>query len=61
MKMGLSGRVLDVQLAVRIAHETAAGIAYLHRSGIMHRDIKAGNVLLDGLFHAKVWVSQGQG
>jgi serine/threonine protein kinase len=45
---------ISASLAYRIAHETAQGIAYLHRNTVLHRDIKPGNVVLDQLQHAKV-------
>lgn len=35
-----------------IAWEVAAGIAYLHWNGCMHRNARAANVLLDLLMHA---------
>lgn len=48
------GEPLDAWLLARVARETALGLAFLHRSGVIHRDVKAANVLLDGLKHAKV-------
>lgn len=42
-----------VQLC-RIGSEVAAGLAFLHRNGIIHRDVKAANVLLTATHHAKV-------
>ena len=45
---------VSASLAYRIAHETAQGIAFLHRNNLLHRDIKPGNVVLDQLQHAKV-------
>ena len=44
----------DAAIRCRIAQETAAGIAHLHRNDFMHRDIKTSNVLLDEALHAKV-------
>lgn len=37
-----------------IALEVASGLAYLHAQGILHRDIKTANILLDEQQHAKV-------
>ena len=42
---------------VRLCMEAASGLAYIHECGLIHRDIKASNVLLttvDGVRHAKV-------
>jgi tetratricopeptide (TPR) repeat protein len=39
---------LDPKEAARIVGQIADGLAAVHRSGLVHRDIKPGNVLLDG-------------
>ena len=39
---------LQIGRAVDIAGKLAAGLAALHRRGVLHRDIKPSNVLLDG-------------
>jgi len=41
-------------LICRMASEVTAGLAFLHKNGIIHRDVKAANVLLDAANHAKV-------
>lgn len=42
------------KLRIRIAKEMAAGLACLHSHGIIHRDIKTKNVLLDAFWTAKL-------
>ncbi|XP_075475816.1 LEAF RUST 10 DISEASE-RESISTANCE LOCUS RECEPTOR-LIKE PROTEIN KINASE-like 1.4 isoform X2 [Primulina tabacum] len=45
---------LSWQIRLKIAIETADALAYLHRSDIIHRDVKTNNVLLDNDFNVKV-------
>jgi eukaryotic-like serine/threonine-protein kinase len=45
---------LDVREALEIALEVARGLAFAHQSGIIHRDVKPQNVLLNGDGKAKV-------
>ena len=40
-------RKLPVSTAVRIAAEVADALGYAHAQGIVHRDVKPGNILLD--------------
>ena len=54
-QVSISGsNAVGAGLLARLAFEVAAGIAYLHRYGCMHRDVKTANVLLDEMLHAKV-------
>jgi serine/threonine protein kinase len=45
---------VETWLLRRIGLETASGLAFLHESRYLHRDVKAANVLLTDSFHAKV-------
>ena len=41
-------------IVLQIAVDAAAGILHLHRQGIVHRDIAARNIFLDGQYRGKV-------
>src|SRR4051794_4132462 len=45
---------LDVREALGIAVEVARGLAFAHENGLVHRDVKPQNVLLNGDGRAKV-------
>jgi eukaryotic-like serine/threonine-protein kinase len=45
---------LDVREALEIALEVARGLAFAHENGLIHRDVKPQNVLLNGDGRAKV-------
>jgi len=50
----VNGRPLQLESALSIAIQVADALAAAHASGIIHRDIKAGNVMVNELGHAKV-------
>ena len=47
------GRLPDDK-AVEVAQQLCAGLAAAHQSGVLHRDLKPGNVMLDGKGRARI-------
>jgi serine/threonine-protein kinase len=45
---------LSPDKAVEIARQVCAGLAAAHAKGVLHRDLKPGNVMLDGEGHARI-------
>ena len=45
---------LDWGLRLRVARELASALAYLHGRELLHRDVKAANVFLDGDYRVKL-------
>jgi serine/threonine protein kinase len=42
------------QLVLKLAYQAAKGMHFLHSSGIVHRDLKSLNLLLDNKWNLKV-------
>ena len=44
----LTGRAMPYQEAVRLLAPVADALAYAHKNGVVHRDVKPANILLTG-------------
>lgn len=54
LRQHLSAGPLDLRSALRWGGEIAGGLAAAHAQGVLHRDLKAGNVMITAAGHAKV-------
>lgn len=52
--MRLRKKTLTEEEIATVVHDTLRGLEYLHLRRKIHRDIKAGNILLNTLGHAKL-------
>ena len=51
---GMPGSPGRVAVALRVVHDLVEAVGYLHRRGILHRDVKSSNVLADAAGHVKL-------
>jgi tetratricopeptide (TPR) repeat protein len=54
LEQRLEAGALEVEEAVRIGAQLARGLAGAHESGVIHRDLKPGNVVIDDRGHARI-------
>lgn len=46
-RLGTAGRFEDCRQAVELVRQAAEGLAAVHANGVIHRDVKPGNILID--------------
>ncbi|KAK8839890.1 hypothetical protein M9Y10_031603 [Tritrichomonas musculus] len=54
LKDALDKKILNNTLKVRVALEVAFGMSHIHNKGMMHRDLKIENIMLNYAFEAKI-------
>ena len=54
LKEALKGGTLNSRRKLRIIIQIAKALSYAHKNGVIHRDIKPGNILVDGENNARV-------
>ncbi len=54
LRSRLQKETIPAAEAVEIARQVAEGLAYAHARGVVHRDIKPGNIMLNGDGQAKI-------
>lgn len=54
LKMCLDKNILSNSMKVKIAVEVASGMSYLHKHGMIHRDLNIDNIMLNRFFEAKI-------
>ena len=50
----IENKMISNTLKVRIAVEVAFGMQFIHSLGMIHRDLKLENIMMDGAFNAKI-------